>query len=342
LNVPAGIHIVTIDTKGFKELALMRAGAEFALGCFACLMASFQLAALTAGAADDSPAEFDPAEVIAYQGDVVLRQADIDAAFSKIPEEDRLRFIRDGSKVDQLIRVLLQRKVIAAEAKKVRYDQDDLVAARMQLEAERELAEAWMQEVMRQMPPADYEALAHEDYLANPGNYRSEGILDVSHILISTKERSPAEAKAIAETVFAKLEADPKSFDQLVVDYSDDPAKINNGGRYHEMTRGMMAAAFEEAAFNLNQPGEISKPVQTSYGWHIIRLNERSGNELPAYEEVKDEAIERARQQHLESYRGNYMRRILTAPVVVPPEAVEIMAKRHFGENLELAPNARR
>jgi len=293
-------------------------------------------------AAEEARPGFNPAEIIAYQGDVTLSQVEIDAAFSKLPPDERMRFIRDGAKVDQLIRALLKRKVIAADAAKAGYSQDPIVAARVSLEADRELAEAWLQKLMREMPEADYEALAREDYLTNPESYRTPEVLDVSHILVGTEDRTSAAARGLANSLASQLRQDASQFDAFVAEYSDDPAKVNNGGRYREMRRGMMAKPFEEAAFGLESVGAISEPVQTDYGWHIIRLNGRSGNERQDFSVVKDEAIERAKLKHFETYRENYMRRILSDPVVVPGEAVEIMARRHFGENLELAPNPQR
>jgi len=81
--------------------------------------------------------------------------------------------------------------------------------------------------------------------------------------------------------------------------------------------------------------------VQTEYGFHIIRLNGRSGGQLPDYEAVRDEAVARARERYLNNYREMYLRKVLSDPVVIPEGAVEIMAKRHFGEDLELAPDYR-
>jgi peptidyl-prolyl cis-trans isomerase C len=296
--------------------------------------------AAPASVAEDSPgpAAHDPAEVIAYQGDVTLTQREIDAALDKLPEPERLVFVRDGAKVEQLIRALLQRKAIAGDARQAGYDRDPLIAARMALEAERELAEAWYRQLMAEMPPADYEALAREEYLANPDRYRTAEVLDVSHILIGTEERTVAEARAVAESLADRLQSDPSAFDGFVEQYSDDPAKINNGGRYRDMQRGMMAAQFENAAFALGEPGAISKPVQTDYGWHIVRLNGRSGNERQSFEAVREEAVAEARRKHLDQYRERYLRRIQADPIVVPEGAAENLAKRHFGENLELAP----
>ena len=81
--------------------------------------------------------------------------------------------------------------------------------------------------------------------------------------------------------------------------------------------------------------------MRTDYGWHIIRLNGRGGNERQEWSEVREEAIARARQRHQATYRENYLRRVLAEPVEYPEGAVEIMARRHFGENLELAPGVK-
>ena len=297
------------------------------------------IAALDADESGQVKREVDPAHIMAYQGDVFLTQDAIDAAFRNIPEKDRLRFIRDGGRVDQLIRSLLRRKAIASDATKAGFDQDPVVAERVALAAQKELAEAWIQQVVDDAPAADYEVLAFEDYLARPEDYRSAETLDISHILLGTDKRSVAEAETLARTLSAQLAEDPSAFDALVMEYSDDPAKSANAGRYRAMSSGQMVAAFERAAFALEQGGQISQPVKTDYGYHIIRMNRRSGNVVLEYNEVKSDAIERVKGKYLESYRQNYLRKLLSDPIVIPEGAVEIMAKRHFGENLELAPD---
>jgi peptidyl-prolyl cis-trans isomerase C len=102
--------------------------------------------------------------------------------------------------------------------------------------------------------------------------------------------------------------------------------------------RGQTVQAFERAAFGLQEPGAISGPVKTQHGYHIIRLNGRSGGEIPPFEEVREQAIERARYEYLEGYRQRYLQSLLQEPIVIPDGAVEIMAKRYFGDDLEGAP----
>ncbi len=306
---------------------------------FAALLVLLAVVDLACAQESAPPAEIDPAVVIAYQGDAVLTQGELDAAFSKLPEQDRLRFIRDGARVDQLIASLLRRKLVALDAEQHGFDDEPLVADRVRLAAEKELAEAWLQRVQADAPAADYEVLAQEDYLVNPDRYRNPVVLDLSHILIGTSSRSDSEALELARQLEHALEQDPSRFDAYVIEYSDDPSKADNDGRFPEMVRGQMVAPFENAAFKLEQPGQISPPVKTQYGYHLIRLNERKGGELPPFEAVRDQAIANVTLAYQDSFRLRYLEKLTSAPIVIPEGAVDIMVRRHFGDDLELAPS---
>lgn len=281
----------------------------------------------------------DPSEVFAYQGAVILTQQELDAAFTAIPEPQRLAFIRDGAKVDQLVNILLRRKAVAADAERAAYQEDPLVADRVRLAAKKELAEAWLEHVVANAPEADFEALAREAYLVDPERYRRGETVDVSHILVGTEQRSEQEAKRLATSLHTWLEKEPARFEELVVKYSDDAETADSGGRYPSIGRGQTAPAFEASAFGLQEVGAISEPVKTTYGYHIIRLNGRTEGEIPPFEEIAQQAIEQERLQYLESYRARYMQSLIRDPIVIPDGAVEIMAKRHFGEDLEGAPD---
>jgi peptidyl-prolyl cis-trans isomerase C len=277
-------------------------------------------------------------EPFAIQGGVTLTQAEIDAAFSKIPPQYRLAFIRDGEKVNQLVGSLLRNKIVAADAVTAGYDQDQLAKTRMAMAAERELAETWMTHLLESAPEADYEALAHENYLAYPDQYMTEPVIDISHILVSTDGRSQDEALELALSIRQQLLEDPGRFEALVDEFSADPGKSINKGRYPLMKPGQMVKSFEEAAFALQTPGELSEPVNTSYGYHIIRLNKTFPTKVKPFEEVREEAVVKAKQKHLADYRARYLKKLLSGPIELPDGAVDAMARRHFGENLELMP----
>jgi len=83
------------------------------------------------------------------------------------------------------------------------------------------------------------------------------------HILVGTKE--------LADKIEAEVTADPGRFEELAKTDSIDTGTAPTGGDLGWFTRGAMVAPFEEVAFSL-QTGEISKPVQTQFGWHIIQV----------------------------------------------------------------------
>ncbi len=277
-------------------------------------------------------------DVFAKQGDVVLTQGELDAAFSRIPAEYRLSFIRNGERVDRLVGDLLRIKLAAADAIAAGFDKDPLVKGRISLAAEKELAEGWMAKVKADAPDADYAALAHEYYLANPDKFMTDEVRDVSHILVNNEDRSSEEALQLASSLREQLLEDPSRFEEFVKQYSDDPSKAGNGGRFPRMIRGQMVKPFEDVAFALENVGDLSEPVETNYGYHIIRLNQQYPSRPQPFEDVKAEAMAQAREKYLENYRSRYLRKLVADPIELQKGAVEVMAKRYFGENLELAP----
>ncbi|HLF30554.1 MAG TPA: peptidylprolyl isomerase [Xanthomonadales bacterium] len=280
----------------------------------------------------------DPQHVLACQGRAVLTQAAIDGAFSRVPDDVRLDFIRDGAKVDQMIKDLLQIELLALDAEASGFAQDALVQQRVMLAARTALADAWTEELARRAPEVDYAAIAHEDYLVNPQTWSSEATVSVTHILISTNSRTQGEGEKIARELHDRLLLDPKLFDALVLEYSDDPGKNKNGGKYADMKYAQLVKPFADVAFAMQTPGEISPPVETEYGYHLIRLDGKKEAVLQAWDGVEAEAIEKAKAKHVKTYRANYVKKLLNSPVVFPDGAVDVMARRWFGENLEKAP----
>ena len=115
--------------------------------------------------------------------------------------------------------------------------------------------------------------------------------ITVSHIMISTKEGTSSYVpEARIGELYVLLEQGD-SFESLAKQYSDDKNSGKNGGRIKRFSKGgLRSSVFEEAAYKLENPGDISNPIKTEFGWHIIRLEEK--HPLPTYEE-KREILER-------------------------------------------------
>lgn len=293
---------------------------------------------LKAGDLYGDEVSYDPEKIFAVQGDVVLTQEEIDAEFSKVSPEYRRAFIRDGQRVNQMVATLLRTKIVAADARAASYDEDPVIRGRMSLAAETELAEAWIRKVMEDAPDADYELLAEEEYLAFPDEFMTEDIVDVSHILINNEKRSDEEALQLAQSLRARLIEDPSLFEELVMEYSEDPSKFSNAGQFPRVKRGEMVKEFEETSFSLETPGDISQPVPTRYGYHIIRLNEKFPSHVASFDVIKEEAMARAKEKYITTYRTRYIKGLVSDQIEIPDGAIENMAKRYFGEDLELAP----
>lgn len=107
------------------------------------------------------------------------------------------------------------------------------------------------------------------------GKRPARGEVTVAHILLSAPktggDAAVTQALMRADTVLKALKAG-KSWDDLVRQYSDDKYTVNNGGELQRFGAGRMVPAFEDAAFALKKPGDISQPIKTDYGYHIIKL----------------------------------------------------------------------
>ena len=119
--------------------------------------------------------------------------------------------------------------------------------------------------------------VAREDvernYNSKLGTYTTPEQIRASHILLSIEGKDDAAVRALADQVLkeAKSGAD---FAGLAKKYSQDESNAQNGGDLDYFARGRMVPAFENAAFAL-KPGEISDPVKTEFGYHIIKLVDR-------------------------------------------------------------------
>ncbi len=117
----------------------------------------------------------------------------------------------------------------------------------------------------------------------NPDMFKSEQSAVASHILVEDKET----ADQVLEEIKNGL-----AFADAAKKYSSCPSK-DEGGALGEFTRGRMVPEFEEATFNM-KPGEISEPVQTQFGYHIIQLDSINNPEAVSFDDVKDQVKQQA------------------------------------------------
>jgi len=134
--------------------------------------------------------------------------------------------------------------------------------------------------------------------------YRMPEQVKVRHILIKTPlpgadgkedEKAVAEARTKAESVLKELKAGG-DFGKLAEKYSEDPGSAKNGGELGWIGRGRTVPDFEKAAFSLGK-GQTSDLIKSSYGFHIINLEDKQEAHLKSLAEVKGEIEEKVKQQ---------------------------------------------
>lgn len=271
-------------------------------------------------------------EILAKRGDGVVTQLMFSARAEQIPAKARLAALRDSGRLQDVINSLLVRAQLAEDARKAGFHNEQIVAARMQLAAEAELAKAWLTHYVDNQPEGDYEQLAREYYQLHQKEMLTSEKIDVSHILVSTEDRPQEEALELAISLSQQLENDPLVFDELVTEYSDDPSAPSNEGKFHDVKKGDMVTEFEEMAFSL-QEGEISGPVKTMYGYHIIRLDAHMAPEQISFKQVKQRLMDTERKQHGDRVKQDYLGRLTSLEVEMSEQQLEELINRLFGED---------
>lgn len=128
-----------------------------------------------------------------------------------------------------------------------------------------------------------------------------------SHILITVSESASDEEKAAArdkaENLLAQLKAESEKFAELASEHSQDAGSAKSGGDLGFLGRGILVKEFEDELFQM-QPGEIRGPVETSFGFHIIKLTEIKSADVASLDEVKDDIEHKLKRQKAASSFG--------------------------------------
>jgi peptidyl-prolyl cis-trans isomerase SurA len=119
----------------------------------------------------------------------------------------------------------------------------------------------------------------------------TRGEIIVSHIMVEVKKNATDGDKSNAmkkiQELYQKVKTGGEKFEDVARQFSDHKQSAENGGQLPPFKSGRYAKAFEDAAFALKKNGDISAPVESQYGWHIIKRIEKK--ELPPFAEIKNE-----------------------------------------------------
>jgi len=175
--------------------------------------------------------------------------------------------------------------VVSVEADEVeQYYQDNSARYRTAEQIRVDFIELSLDSIKQNIVVSDDEVLGR--YQDNLGSYTSAEFREASHILIKIDDESNDAVALERITEIRERIGNGENFATLAVEFSEDPVSGADGGSLGEVGRGDMVPGFETALFSLSLE-ELSQPVKTQFGWHLIKVQSITGGEIQEFDAVK-------------------------------------------------------
>jgi peptidyl-prolyl cis-trans isomerase C len=214
--------------------------------------------------------------VVAKVNGKVITEADLKLADAEIGND--LGSLPEDTKRRVLVEYLIEHSLFADAAEAQKLTSGAAFDERMQYWRRRALRDTYFDVKIRD---AVSDTEAKKFYEAQVSQLKPQEEIKARHILVESKEK--------AVEIFEKI-AHGAEFAQMAKEFSKDPGTKDEGGDLGFFGRGQMVPQFEEAAFKLAS-GDVSQPVETQFGWHLIRIDERRERKPPAFEQIKDRIV---------------------------------------------------
>lgn len=256
-----------------------------------------------------------------------VRASDVLSEVNKMNPAMRQNFFKGTANVQQIANNLLVRRILADEALKEQLNKDQIIQAGMAVATDRVLSDARLNQMDAANEPnaQALEAYARNKYQADIDKYKLPAQTRASHILIEkTADNAPQEVQAL----LAQLKAGAV-FEDLAKEFSKDPGSAARGGDLGFFGEGRMVKPFEDAVNALLNPGDISEVVESPFGFHIIRLDERQAAKTQSFDEVKGPLLAESRAELLSQMRVQKVQRI-TATMTFDDDAIAKLAQEGF------------
>jgi peptidyl-prolyl cis-trans isomerase C len=283
-------------------MAFPRPSVAQALG--ALTIAAFLAAPIHGARAEDS----DP--VVARANGVDIRQSDLAMAEDELGPS--MAQMPPDQKRENLISYLTDVVLLAQAAQQQKIADRDTVKHRIEFERNKVLMEALLQDVGQVAVTDDAMHKVYDEAVKQMAN---EQEVHARHILVATED----EAKAI--------EAELKKggdFAAIAKEKSKDPSAAE-GGDLGYFTKDQMVPEFADVAFRLDK-GQISDPVKTQFGWHIIKVEDKRTKPTPTFDDVKSQlegyVARRAQAELMQKLRSTANLERLDQPQAPPNPAV--------------------
>ena len=213
------------------------------------------------------------AKILAAVGGQSITEADVEQFLSALGQRGDAYRTPEGKAV--ILEELIKRKLFLLEAQRNLFEAEPAFKAQLKQAKESLLVNYAIEKAVSTVKVKEEEIVAF--YEENKDQMGGGDTVNASHILVETEE----EAQKILDEIKGGL-----SFEDAAKTYSSCPSK-EQGGNLGDFGRGQMVPEFEQAAFAMEE-GELSAPVKTQFGYHLIRLNSKKAGEPTHLSAVRD------------------------------------------------------
>jgi len=264
-----------------------------------------------------------PDRVVVTVGDLTITAAQFDQIIEALPEQ--YRSVARGSGRKQFADNIVRIEVLAQEGKRRKLDESSLYRTQSTFQDANILANMTYEEIGKNIKLD--EADVRKYYEAHKAEFEQ---VRASHILIgvqgSPSPVRPGQKDLTEEEALAKVQDLRKrilageDFAKLAREESDDSGSGANGGDLGSFRHGQMVPTFEQAAFAM-QPGDLSEPVKSPFGYHLIKVETK---ESKSFEEVRPELERRMRPEQAQKAMEELQKK---TPAVLDPEFFGVATK---------------
>ncbi len=253
------------------------------------------------------------APVLAKVGDKKITMADLKRIITYYDPNQQKLIEQNPQYKASLLKRLVQSIVISKIARDNGLDKDSDVKMRLDVITDEFLAAEYLKRnILPKVSISEEDILQY--YKAHQDEFRTPETVSARHILIrvnqSASEEDKKEARKKAEDILKRIKAG-EDFATLASEFSDDPGSKTKGGDLGYFQRGRMVKPFGDAAFALT-PGSVSDIVETQFGFHIIKVEDKKEAVLEPYEKVKDKVKDKLyidmRKSKVEEFVENAMK----------------------------------
>lgn len=245
-----------------------------------------------------NPSQVANDQVLARLGNHLIKESDFRSFLDKAgTPQQRKQMEASSESLANARKQFLTFTILEAKARKDGFDKTPEYKNQRAVVEAQLLIQALMKRdspgIQNQTPVKDEDLKAyfdtHQDQFKTPESFNAR------HILVSVKGSPSASPTALSEDEARakalqaiKALAEGKGWEAVAKEFSDDPGSKEKGGLYENVTYGSFVPEFEQA-IRSQEPGKVGEPVKSKFGFHVIQVEKRNPETVPAFETIKEQ-----------------------------------------------------